>query len=670
MNEQAGSGTKGRNERRGFGAQASSGRREFRRFRGTGKKPNAGTARPTPPYQKQNSSSEMEGNMGTSEQGEVLLEQDTVVQSSVPKPPKKRPCRFFRSRQGCAKGDECQFKHTLPKEKLPLEIEAAPEVPDTGSILRQAAVEVIPRKTQAFVPMRFCVGLKDNGSEDAKKIRNAEINYYKRRYPRGKVDEQEGTTIIQFIFEPTDPAWTFAIKKIHLSLGIPAGFPFEKVFAAVDRGENPEMPDILCAYVEEALTKNIEERFARMEAADEYEGLAKVLLKWLDTHLFTLFLEGLRRTKLVLDASAAGISLVLNKKQEQTAPVEETENLRIDEYSEDEEESSDEDSDGRDDDGIGEEEGPSEDLAPIDTDQQMDRLPKLPIEVVLAWSDASKNIASICAVSMQLMVRCTRCAEHNDLDVSVRDSAVFGRCKRCNNAYSVRLRGELVHENSNLLAQCDSRACRPIDFILPNSRLKFVCFACNKEDDVQKIGFGQPHKSWCRSCHTSCAFTISAIRFQGDFSRTIGKDEQASKALPVAKKKLEKGVGIVAGQPLPNLGACVHYKKSYRWFRFPCCGKVYPCDDCHGEKEKDHEMKLANRMICGHCSAEQPFVKSKPCSNCQQMVTRSKSQFWEGGKGCRDQNKMNRNDARKHVNSRQKTVSKKKVGDLVVKKKP
>ena len=44
---------------------------------------------------------------------------------------------------------------------------------------------------------------------------------------------------------------------------------------------------------------------------------------------------------------------------------------------------------------------------------------------------------------------------------------------------------------------------------------------------------------------------------------------------------------------------------SVRVCRFPCCGKAYPCDICHDDAEKDHEMKYANRMICGFCAREQ-----------------------------------------------------------------
>ncbi|KHJ82858.1 hypothetical protein OESDEN_17447 [Oesophagostomum dentatum] len=78
-------------------------------------------------------------------------------------------------------------------------------------------------------------------------------------------------------------------------------------------------------------------------------------------------------------------------------------------------------------------------------------------------------------------------------------------------------------------------------------------------------------------------------------------------------------------------------------------------------------MKVANRMICGHCSKEQIYTVGKPCVSCNASVTRSRSHFWEGGKGCRDQVLMSRNDAHKFVHS-QKTVPKKKTRTAAQKK--
>jgi uncharacterized CHY-type Zn-finger protein len=85
------------------------------------------------------------------------------------------------------------------------------------------------------------------------------------------------------------------------------------------------------------------------------------------------------------------------------------------------------------------------------------------------------------------------------------------------------------------------------------------------------------------------------------------------KVVVPTRKRIPKDPAIQEGKPLPNFGTCKHYKKSYRWLRFPCCGKVYPCDVCHDAKE-DHEMKFANRMICGFCCKEQVYkgdIRSK-----------------------------------------------------------
>lgn len=90
---------------------------------------------------------------------------------------------------------------------------------------------------------------------------------------------------------------------------------------------------------------------------------------------------------------------------------------------------------------------------------------------------------------------------------------------------------------------------------------------------------------------------------------------------------------VQKGKPLPEKGACKHYKQSHRWLRchhlsdcsgvtanvamgnmlsavhgsvsrFPCCGRAYACDVCHDE-DQDHPMELATRMICGFCAKEQ-----------------------------------------------------------------
>ncbi|CAB3411295.1 unnamed protein product [Caenorhabditis bovis] len=188
------------------------------------------------------------------------------------------------------------------------------------------------------------------------------------------------------------------------------------------------------------------------------------------------------------------------------------------------------------------------------------------------------------------------------------------------------------------------------------------CLRCSTERDTEKINYGEHHKSWCHECHALIELSIATIRFRGNIDECFGEDRQIAASIPKPKKLVETRSHIQEGQSLPDLGACEHYKKSYRWFRFPCCGKLYPCDTCHEKATNgEHEMKVANRIVCGHCSKEQAFVKNQPCAGCGEGTTRKKTSFWEGGKGCRDPTRMNKNDAHKFVNSKKKTVPKSKM---------
>ena len=125
---------------------------------------------------------------------------------------------------------------------------------------------------------------------------------------------------------------------------------------------------------------------------------------------------------------------------------------------------------------------------------------------------------------------------------------------------------------------------------------------------------------------------------------------------------MDAALGIRVGSALPKMGACKHYRKSTRWFRFPCCGKAYPCDKCHeeGENKKCPLDARANREICGYCSNEQPIsgVKMSKCRRCDKIISGApKTRHWEGGKGCRDTSKMSRKDRAKYRNSKNKTSS-------------
>ncbi|RKP33796.1 CHY zinc finger-domain-containing protein, partial [Dimargaris cristalligena] len=112
---------------------------------------------------------------------------------------------------------------------------------------------------------------------------------------------------------------------------------------------------------------------------------------------------------------------------------------------------------------------------------------------------------------------------------------------------------------------------------------------------------------------------------------------------------------------LPKKGTCKHYGKSYRWFRFPCCGKLYPCDTCHDAQETGHPAQMARRVMCGLCSEEQPYRGDvEICRSCGGTFAKGSDgrPYWEGGKGMRDKSKMSRKDAHKY-RGLNKTVAKK-----------
>ena len=72
---------------------------------------------------------------------------------------------------------------------------------------------------------------------------------------------------------------------------------------------------------------------------------------------------------------------------------------------------------------------------------------------------------------------------------------------------------------------------------------------------------------------------------------------------------------IQVGKPLPNYGTCKHFKQSFRWFRFSCCNKVFPCDMCHNETVTSHNNEFAKTVLCGFCAFE-PTSNNKICSKC------------------------------------------------------
>ncbi|KAI1814888.1 hypothetical protein GGS20DRAFT_377067 [Poronia punctata] len=239
---------------------------------------------------------------------------------------------------------------------------------------------------------------------------------------------------------------------------------------------------------------------------------------------------------------------------------------------------------------------------------------------------------------LNISTKCQRCKTLNDLTGLRPEVEKSTTCRKCGTSISAMFRPEMIHQNSTRAGFIDVTGCTVAD-MLPSTFVP-TCSKCSTPSHGLVSVRGEAVTNVCRECHGRFTFKIPQVKF---LAITPGS------ALPPTsgpRRKQEK-LGLHAGEPLPNRGTCPHYKRSYRWFRFSCCNKVYPCDQCHDANE-DHPEEWANRMICGWCSREQNYAV-EACAFCGRSVIGKKGKgFWEGGKGTRDRAKMSRKDKRKY----------------------
>ncbi|EGX90924.1 CHY zinc finger domain protein [Cordyceps militaris CM01] len=239
---------------------------------------------------------------------------------------------------------------------------------------------------------------------------------------------------------------------------------------------------------------------------------------------------------------------------------------------------------------------------------------------------------------LSLTIKCDRCRTLNDLTGIKPGTEKAGSCKKCATTFSAKYNPQYVHAHSSRAGFIDLSGCKVAD-MLPSTFIP-TCERCSTPGHGLVSVRGETVTNVCRECHAKFTFALPDVKFLFITPGTLPPPTSGP------KRKTEK-LGLHAGEPLPRRGACVHYRKSYRWFRFSCCHKVYACDRCHEEAE-DHANEWANRMICGWCSREQHYAVDE-CRFCGRgVVGKRGTGFWEGGKGTRDQQMMSRKDPRKY----------------------
>ncbi|CAD6198531.1 unnamed protein product [Caenorhabditis auriculariae] len=527
----------------------------------------------------------------------------------------EKECKFFGSLQGCRNGDNCRYQHVTEKKEplLAKEDDCAPlgdtlqemtickkrpGTDDSIVVVEPPQVNSMNRRPMGVTrPTVERLKRQDLETEAQKRQLLAEIAFFKRRFPKALVEvSADGNTKLEFCYETIDPEWS-----LTMDVTLAAGHPLVAPKVCLPETSNSRLPEVLRRHLTAKLEETIEGKFKVYTVNDSHENIGKWLLKWLDKHLLSSFVDGLRKTKLVQQAESVGISLVVpsNDKKDFSGPsrVVSTSGQGTRAAQKDREDAEEVNLDD-----------------PIELSSSSSFLEKgktcvadsYPIKMALNWNDSSGNVATLRATSLMIQSKCSRCRVETSHEVPANELLVGWRCEKCSFAQSLRLRPEMVHKSSNLLCRLDARGCRPSDCILLDSAFEAACLACDREDSVQKINYGEVHKSWCRGCHAPIQFSISRIRFLGDSERLCREEGSAAVAISKRPKKTEKNDVLTEGGCLPAMGTCKHYKKSYRWFRFPCCGRLFPCDICHQVSvNNEHEMKLANRIVCGHCSREQ-----------------------------------------------------------------
>ncbi|XMA17240.1 hypothetical protein WAI453_010031 [Rhynchosporium graminicola] len=243
-------------------------------------------------------------------------------------------------------------------------------------------------------------------------------------------------------------------------------------------------------------------------------------------------------------------------------------------------------------------------------------------------------------VTLNITVKCERCKEITEVKGLKDGVAKTPSCRKCTSLFSVTFRRDLLHAHAVRAGFLDLEGCIVGDMLL--STFIPTCSQCSTAYPSPGINTvqGESTSNICRECHQKFTFKIPSVKFL----RISSTNRLPPSSGPRRKRET---LGLTIGTELPKRGRCRHYTKSYRWFRFSCCSKVYTCDKCHDEAE-DHPNEWANRMICGWCSREQNY-RPEDCGVCHGSLVGKKSVggFWEGGKGTRDKVRMSKKDKRK-----------------------
>ncbi|XP_060557009.1 uncharacterized protein LOC132717539 [Ruditapes philippinarum] len=604
----------------------------------------------------------------------------------------KKHCKFYKKGY-CRYGIRCTFYHADKQKERIVSKQHQPPA-DSSKTSENVTANIDQRQEesgwrQISRPPKI-INVFTREDVDAKKqaeLRDTEIKQLKRRFPPENLeivsDTEECANFI-FTFFPTDPDWPFDVKSFKIQVEIGPDYPFKLFTISVSLDQ--DLPATVQRYIEVSLREWVEKKEEEMKRKNIVELLFRPFLRWMDRNMETIVTEGLKQLRRELAAKAAGLQFISAKElrkdsnhqassePDDSSDVSEKDSRRpvayrksdyVPEVYKTPSATSDGSADDDTDDDSNDDEDGIDDSDETAGDDKVHQRPKIDVDTERSGTEISfRNMqiwycTTIMVEKLRLTVQCDRCKNRTDF-VTPPNRVNSVACSKCNNSQLVVFRPVLTHAYSSTFGYLDLDGCTAFDVILQDCHFSLGCVSCSRDILVKSCTAGRVMEVYCRGCHTKMKFAADSVKLTVLTSDGVDKAKFSGKVHTVGVKKNQrvlKDPAIQEGKPLPNNGACKHYKKSFRWLRFPCCGKTYPCDICHDDKE-DHEMKFANRMICGFCCKEQPFGAEKPCSSCSSALTKVRTSHWEGGRGCRDKISMSRGDGKKYVNLN-KTVSNK-----------
>lgn len=587
----------------------------------------------------------------------------------------RKSCKYILARQPCPFGARCWYQHTLVSESSSHPVELSSDLGkshSTGAIVldfasfptlknnTSAAAIVIPsaapssnistvderdqsrpvrerggppkltleaffKRANSLQPRQAVVRPFPRQSNE--ELREVELQLMKARFPGNQcqlVEKGRDKDVYRLKWSPMDPQWKLS-RTVDLLVIFPASYPTIPFSVDVPGDQALLPPAIAC------VKSAIHQYLVQLVHKEGGSGLLlRPFLRWLDNNICAVVAPQVEQC-------------ATNSIQPAPDPLQTTSDFSCD----------------------AENNPDYNTLLPNDPDEEhksftvQNPIPvKRGTEIRFQELKLSSTIGVVIFERLKLIVRCNRCRDVISTGLLKAEITSCIRCARCQTACTILYHPAVLHTANATCGFLDLESCIAFDVVLQDSIATITCLECGKSITHTGMSFGEQRDSWCQRCHAK----LSLLSNQCHLVQHQPADTAPTAAIePLAtlkKATTKKDPAIQPGRPLPKFGTCEHYKKSCRWLRFPCCGKVYPCDVCHDSSE-DHPMERAKRMLCGYCATEQPYTISGLCAKCGSDLTNIRSSgFWEGGHGCRSQVKMNRNDRHKYSNIA-KTASKK-----------